>query len=392
MVGRMPAAAWINTSSGVADLVAALLDEPAWAFDTEFHREKTYYPRLALVQVAWSGGTALVDPLAVDVAPLAEALTSGSVVVAHAADQDLEVLDRACGCGPAVLFDTQLAAGFLGQSTPSLANLVERELGISLPKGDRLTDWNRRPLTAGQLSYAASDVDHLLVLRDRITAKLEGRGRLSWAEEECKRLLARPRGAQDPDTAWWRLKNSRSLRGASRGVAQEVAGWRERRAATLDLPPRYVLADLALLGIASRPPKRDADLDEIRGLDARSLKGPVRVELLEAVERGRALPASAIQLPLSDDNERDLRAAITLAGAWVAQLGHDEQIDPALLATRSELTALLNGRPAGRVDEGWRAQLVGARVRALAAGDAALAFDGKGGLLLEERSHRAVEL
>jgi ribonuclease D len=392
MGDRMPAATWIDTAAGLRDVISALAGERTWAFDTEFHREKTYYPRLALLQVTWSGGTVLIDPLAIDVAPFAEALTTGAVVVAHAADQDLEVLDRACGCAPTVLFDTQIAAGFLGQSTPSLASLVERELGLNLPKGDRLTDWSRRPLSAGQLSYAASDVDHLLELRERIAAKLEARGRLSWAEEECQRLLERPRGPQDPDTAWWRLKNSRSLRGASRGVAQEVAAWRERRAASLDLPPRYVLADLALLGIASRPPKSDKDLDDIRGLDARALKGPVRTELLEAVERGRALPPGSIRFPSADDNERDLRAAITLAGAWVAQLGHDEAIDPALLATRSELTALLNGRPAGRVDEGWRAALVGARVRALAAGDAALAFDGKGGLLLEERSHKPVRL
>jgi len=388
----MADATYINTPAGLADLIAVLVREPRWAFDTEFHREKTYYPRLALLQVAWSGGTALVDPLAIDVARFAEALTSGAVVVAHAADQDLEVLDRACEAAPAVLFDTQLAAGFLGQSTPSLASLVERELGLTLPKGDRLTDWSRRPLSAGQLSYAASDVDHLLELQDRIVANLEARGRAGWAEDECRRLLERPRGPQDPDTTWWRLKNSRSLRGASRGVAQEVAAWRERRAATLDLPPRYVLADLALLGISSRPPKSDADLNDVRGLDARSLKPSVRTELMAAIERGRALPVSSVRVPTSDDNERDLRAAITLAGAWIAQLGHDEAIDPALLATRSELTALLNGRPAGRVDEGWRADLVGARVRALAAGDAALAFDGQGGLLLEERSHRPITL
>ena len=381
-------ARWVDTPDALDDLVARLVDEPVWAFDTEFHREKSYYPNLALLQVAWPGGIALVDPLAVDVAPFAAVLAADGLAVAHAADQDLEVLDRACGRGPARLFDTQLAAGFLGLSTPSLASLVEREIGVRLPKADRLTDWSRRPLSAGQRQYAAADVAHLLELRRRICVQLVERGREGWAEEECVRLLDRSRGPQDPDTAWWRLKDTRSLRGASRGVAQEVAAWRERRAAQLDVPPRFVLADLALLGIAHKPPRSEEDLIAVRGLDARSIKAPVRSSLLEAVDRGRRLEASAIRSPFAEDNERDLRAATTLAGAWVAQLGRDEEIDPALLATRTELTSLLNGRRAGRLDEGWRKDLVGERVRLLAAGGASLAFDGKGGLLIEERSHR----
>jgi len=384
-------AIWVDTPGALEDLVSWLADEEVWAFDTEFHREKTYFPHLALLQVAWPGGIAVVDPLALDVAPFATVLAAGGTAVAHAADQDLEVLDRACGRAPSVLFDTQMAAGFLGMSTPSLASLVEREVGVRLPKADRLTDWARRPLSATQRQYAAADVAHLLDLRDRISRQLEERGRMGWAEEECARLLARPRGPQDPETAWWRLKDTRSLRGSSRGVAQEVAAWRERRAAQIDVPPRFVLADLAMLGIAHKPPRSEDELLAIRGLDARSLKAAVRTSLLEAVERGIELPQSVIRSPFTEDNERDLRAATTLAGAWVAQLGRDEEIDPSLLATRTELTALLNGRTAGRLDEGWRKELVGDRVRRLAAGGASLAFDGKGGLLIEERSHRPLE-
>ena len=383
---------WVGTAAALDDLIARLAEEPLWAFDTEFHREKTYYAHLALLQVAWPGGIALVDPLAVDVRPFAAVLAGPGVAVAHAAEQDLEVLDRACGRGPSQLFDTQLAAGFLGMSSPSLSNLVEHEIGIRLPKGDRLTDWSRRPLTPGQKQYAAADVAHLLEVHRRLCRQLDQRGRRSWAEEECTRLLHRPRGPQDPETAWWRLKDTRSLRGASRGVAQEVAAWRERRAASLDVPSRFVLADLALLGIAHKPPSTEEDLLAVRGLEARSLKPPARAALLEAVERGRTLAPTEVRSPFTEDNERDLRAATTLAGAWVAQLGRDEKIDPALLATRTELTALLNDRPAGRLDAGWRRQLVGERVRLLAAGGASLAFDGKGGLLVEERSYRPLEI
>ncbi len=136
----------VDTAEGFASVLDALRDEPAYAVDTEFHRERTYYPKLALVQIAWRDGLALVDPLAVDIAPLAEILDGPGVAVLHACDQDLEVLDLACGTIPAHLFDTQIAAGFVGMSMPSLSSLYERVLGIRVGKGDRLTDWLARPL------------------------------------------------------------------------------------------------------------------------------------------------------------------------------------------------------------------------------------------------------
>ncbi|HLN06769.1 MAG TPA: ribonuclease D, partial [Acidimicrobiales bacterium] len=155
---------WIGDATAFEDLVAELAACDVYGLDTEFHREKTYFPHLALLQLAWEGGIALVDPLAVDVSPLARVLDGPGLAVLHAAEQDLEVLERACGTVPSSLFDTQVAAGFLGQVSPSLVNLVERVLGIRLLKGDQLTDWTRRPLSAGQLSYAAGDVAHLLEL------------------------------------------------------------------------------------------------------------------------------------------------------------------------------------------------------------------------------------
>jgi ribonuclease D len=308
--------------------------------------------------------------------------------VAHAADQDLEVLERACGTVPARLFDTQLAAGFLGYGSPSLASLSDKLLGRRLPKGDRLTDWSRRPLSADQLAYAASDVAHLIELAGLIRARLEAAGRLAWAEEECALLLERPRGPAEPDTAWWRIRDSRGLRGSSRGVAQEVTAWRERRARSLDLPPRFVLSDLALLAIAHKPPHHGAALSEIRGIDARQAKGTVGAEILEAVRRGAALRDGQLRLPPVEDVDRMLRPAVALAAAWIGQLGKDLAIDPALLATRADLAALLRGDTGGRLATGWRQPLVAAPVRRLVAGEAALAFDGRGGLLIEARSGR----
>ena len=390
---EVPEGDWIDDAPGLSALVDELRGVPLYGIDTEFHRERTYWPQLALVQIGWPGGIALVDPTAVDIAPLAEILTGPGVCVMHAADQDLEVLDRACGVLPSTLFDTQVAAGFLGFSSPSLSSLAERLLGLRLTKGDRLTDWMQRPLTPGQRKYAAADVAHLLDLHAELVRRLDDCDRREWSEQECEALRVRPHTPQDPDTAWWRIKDSRSLRGPSRGIAQEVAAWRERRGATIDKPPRMVLADLALLGVAHRAPASMGDLRDIRGLDGRYLKGDSGPEILAAVARGKALDRSAIRMPLSDELDRNLRPAVTLVSAWVAQLSQELRIDTAMLGTRSDLLALLRGDEDARLARGWRAGLVGDRIRQLVDGRAALAFrPGRGDLVLEARSGEALSV
>lgn len=377
---------WVDDDGRFQDVVDELAEAAAYAVDTEFHRERTYYAQLALVQIAWSGGLVLVDPLSIDIAPLAKVLEGDGTAVLHAADQDLEVLLRACGVLPRRLFDTQVAAGFLGFSTPSLQTLVEQVVGLSLPKGDRLTDWTKRPLTAEQQIYAAADVAYLLELHDTISERLEARGRLEWAYLECEELRVQARSAKDPATAWWRLKASRSLRGSSRGVAQEVAAWRERRAAELDVPPRFVLADLALASIAQRPPRSREELLAVRGLDGRSLKGNLAGEIMDAVTRGKGLPEAELRRPPSEEQlERTLRPAVTLVSAWISQLAADLEIDVTLLANRADLQAYLRRDPAARLANGWRNQLVGEPVGRLVEGKATLAFAGNR-LVLEDRA------
>lgn len=377
---------WIDTDAGVVSLVEELAGEPEIALDTEFHRERTFWPDVAVVQLGWPGGIALIDTLAVDSTPLAQILGPGRVITMHAATQDLEVLQHLCGTIPAVLFDTQLAAGFLGYGTPSLASLVQGELDIALPKGDRLTDWLRRPLGEDAKTYAAGDVAHLLLLADRIRRKLTDRGRLEWALDECETLRARALVARQPDEAWWKVKEARSLRGKAVGIAQAVAGWREGRAARVNQPIRFVLPDLALVGIAQRPPKDLGELKRVRGLDDRHLRNGAAEELLAAVRAGEALSKDDYRTPPSGEVERELRPAVTLVSAWISQLARDLGVDTSILATRGDLEALLRGEPGARLASGWRAEAVGDAVRTLVDGGAALAFDGKGGLVLEERS------
>lgn len=377
----------ISTQREFADLVERLKGVPEYALDTEFHRERTYFPRLALVQIAWADDLVLVDPLAVDLAPFAEILESDTLAVLHAADQDLEILELVCGRVPERLFDTQIACGFLGMSTPSLASVHDRFLGLRLAKGDRLTDWLQRPLTDAQLDYAAGDVANLLEIRRRIVEQLDARGRLQWALEECELSRLRPRGARDPDEAWRRIKEARQLKGQARAVARSVAAWRERRAASLDIPVRYVLSDIALSSIAQRPPKDRAALESIRGFD-RGTRDEVVAELLAAVAEGRSAPVPRDDAAAPIALDRDLRPAVALISAWIAQLARDLELDPAVLATRGDIEAFLRGDPDARLGEGWRAELAGLPVRRLLEGGAAVAFAGHGDLVIEERSHR----
>ncbi|MEM1334559.1 MAG: HRDC domain-containing protein [Actinomycetota bacterium] len=382
------ASRWIDDQADFDTIVGQLRTLDRYALDTEFHRERTYFPKLALVQIAWHpDGDAdrqdlvLIDPLAVDVGSLGELFASDALCVIHAAQQDLDVLTHAVGSVPRRMFDTQIAAGFVGYGTPSLVSLLQGEVGITPAKGDRLTDWLRRPLTDAQRNYAATDVEYLLEVHDRLLAKLDERGRRSWAEAACEELRTRPVSGSNPADAWLRLKDARSLRPKARSVAQSVAAWREERAMRTDIPVRQVLPDLAVLGVSQRAPKNEKDLRQARGIDERHSRGGIAAEILAAVEAGRDQPPPEPPRS-SDDLDRNLRPAITLISAWVSQIARDEKIDTALLATRADIISLLREDDDARLASGWRAELLGDGIRALVSGRAGLTFDPEGRLTL----------
>ena len=376
---------WIDRQADFDDLVQTLLEAPRYALDTEFHRERTYFPKLALVQVAWrtpdGQELALIDPLAVDVAPFGKLFSSDVLCVIHAAQQDLDVLTHAVGSVPARMFDTQLAAGFVGYGTPSLVSLLQGEIGISPPKGDRLTDWLRRPLSDSQRQYAAVDVEYLLEVHERLVAQLAEVGRIAWAEDACEELRTRPTSGSAPDDAWLRLKDARSLRPNARAVAQSVAAWRERRAMRTDVPVRQVLPDLAILGISQRAPSSTKELSQARGVDDRHSRGGIADEILDAVRAAKGTPPPSPPAS-ADDLDRNMRPAVTLVSAWVGQLAKDERLDPALLATRADIVAFLRGDDDARLGTGWRNDLVGDGIRRLVGGEAGLTFDPQGRLRL----------
>jgi ribonuclease D len=300
----------------------------------------------------------------------------------HASGQDLEVFRHSVGVVPDDLFDTQIAASFLGMSSVGLAPLVHKLVGADLPKADRLTDWLVRPLPERAKVYAESDVVHLFELHDLLTAELEARGRMGWVKSESDALVARALVDNDPDTAWWRVKEARRLNGRAAAVAQEVAKWREEQARRSDRPLRSVLPDLALAGIAQRPP-RDVDaLTKVRGLRDRGIPKALRGELLEAIEAGLDLDLDRVRQPTSAPVPGELRAAIPLLMSWVTQRARELELDPAVLATRTDLESFLRGDESSRLAVGWRAEALAEEIGALLDGRAALSFERGVGLVL----------
>ena len=379
---------YIDDQKVFEDFVDELLLDERVGIDTEFHRERTYFPSVALVQIAHTKGISLIDPLKVDLRGLSKLLNSQVLIVMHAASQDLEVFQHACGVVPKRLFDTQVAAGFLGMSTPSLSALYEKQLGILIKKESRLTDWMARPLSASQLEYAANDVRYLLQVYDQISTDLEDRGRVTWVEAECSILLEKEKRRPIPEEAWKKIKEGKNLRGNAQNNIRALAAWRETKAAKLNIPVRYVFPDIALVAIAQQEPKNLNSLEAIRGVETRHLKNSFPKEIFAELKLAKELEPLPKKVKQDQDKSKDLRAGVALVSAWITQAARQLDLDPAILGTRSDVEALVRGDSDARMSMGWRNEIVGESVKELLKGEAALAFDGEAGLVLESRKKR----
>lgn len=369
----------IDTQSVFESYLASAAKADRYAIDTEFHRERTYYPDLALLQMRFvldsKPHAALIDPKAVDVSALQPLFTSDSVALVHAPLQDFEVFEHDVGILPSRFFDTQIAAGFLGFSTPSLASLVQHFMNVHLSKGDRLSDWTRRPLSPSQKRYAYSDVEHLETLVDSISAELDRLGRLPWASSAFEELVTSRRPPLDPDDAWRSITEGRNLQEEQKGVLMELAAWRERRARELNIPPRRVYSDIVLVCLAQRMPQTPEEFDEVRGFTR--TRNTNLAPLQEAIRKGRN---RRVPPPLPRQKQADPRA-VALVSAFVGDLAHRQKIDKVLLATREDLELLLAGIPS-RLDSSWRAEILQDIPARIASGSLGLAIDPDGGFRL----------
>jgi ribonuclease D len=371
------------------------------AIDTEFVSERRYQAQLCLVQVAVpdSDGpegvrTEVLDPIAdpsLDPGPLAAVLADPEVqVLMHAGRQDVAIIRRTWNTSITSVFDTQVAAGFLGfGNQEGYEQLVRRVLGVKLKGGEGFTRWDKRPLTAKQLEYAADDARLLLALASALEEQLRERGRLDWAREES-RLVEASDDVRSVERSYDRLPKLGRLDPRGRAVAHRLATWRDGVARELDRPPASVLPDQVLVELAKRAPKDRAALENIRGLPqpTQHRRG---AELIEQIARGQAEepPTAPPPAPKRDASEAPL---VSLAQAVVRHRSRESGVASELIATQAELTALvasvLRDRDVDgvRALAGWRRELVGQELCDLIAGRRQVAVSGDGGLVVEPRS------
>jgi ribonuclease D len=382
----------------IADLAARAKEQGRLAIDTEFVSERRYQALLCLAQVAVADAgardgvhTEVLDPLEgeLDAAPLAAVLADPAVeVVVHAGRQDVAILRRTWATDVKNVFDTQVAAGFLGLGNQEgYESLVRKVLRVRLKGSEGFTRWDRRPLTGQQLEYAADDARLLLALGEELERRLVERDRLDWAREEC-RALEEASDERDPDRVYERLPRLGRLSDNGRAVALELVEWRDGVARSMDRPAGFVLPDQALVELARRAPADRDGLEQIRGLPPQTIhrRGD---RLLQAVERGRRRtpPPPPPEAPNRDPADAPL---VSLAQALVRQRSMESGVAVELIATQSELSALVSALRRGedgdrlRVTRGWRRELVGDELRELIAGRRSLAVGADGRLLVRE--------
>ena len=332
------------------------------ACDTEFVRTQTYWPQLCVIQLALDGKQAAVDLLAdLDTTRLREQLLDRQQShIFHAAKQDLEAMYSIYERLPQAIFDTQIAAGLLGfQSQIGYAGLVKELIGIDIPKDQTRTDWSRRPLTDAQLKYALEDVAHLHEIFDITCERLRAVDRLEWALEDSAALLDTSLYSIPNELAWRRLSSIPSLPIAIQARARRLAGWREERAKHANRPRQWILADKALLAIAHQNPAVPAELSGIADLppaiarrQGQAIIDVVRQATAEIDGGDMQLQQEPLPAPPDKNSVKRLTGIVRNTADAIG-------IAPEVLATRKDVTGILNGREDVRALTGWRRAAIG---------------------------------
>jgi ribonuclease D len=374
-------ALYIDTPEGLESLCRQLRSHDWFTLDTEFLREKTYRPRLCLLQVANPGVIACIDPLALpSLEPLLELLFDPAITkVLHAAHQDLEIFFEMRGTVPTPIFDTQIAATLLGQGEQiGYGALVKEVLGVDLEKAHARADWCQRPLDAAQLSYAADDVRYLRDVYSSQLAQLRKLKREGWLAADFADMVDPGRYSNPPQLAWQRLKGTNRLRGEQLAALQQLAAWREEQAQRSDRPRRWILKDEILLDLARHMPQDNAGMQRIRGLEEGTVARHGKA-LLQAITLGRATPKEqwptvkqGARLPVEQD------ALVDMMMALLRERCREQAISPIAVAGRRDLEKLIMGERDTPLLHGWRAVIAGNSLLALLQGELHLSVnDGR---------------
>ncbi|MDX8410938.1 MAG: ribonuclease D [Mariprofundaceae bacterium] len=380
---------YIDTPAKLDETCQRLADAPLLTIDTEFHREKTYYPTLGLVQVAMDGDyCALFDPVALDgLDPLWDVIYQPHIMkVFHAARQDMEILLYIRGTLPAPIFDTQVAAAMLGMGEQiGFGNLVHAITDRRLAKAESFSDWLTRPLKPSQLTYAADDVTYLLPVYKELKSRLESSGRLAWLQEEQARLCDPESYANHHDEVFWRVKSVNTLRPHQLAVLRELAAWREKRAQKANQPRRRILSDEVLMTIARKTKLSLEDMRHMRGMPGGTVdrRGD---ELLAAWQRGYETEKQDWPRIRRSNGTRGSELRADLLATLLKMRAREENIAPSMLASRGDLL-LLAARTNGSGDipddipclQGWRRDIVGNDLLNLLHGKTCLRLDPDNG-------------
>ena len=373
----------IADPAALARLCAQVRDAARVALDTEFHAERTYSPRLMVVQLAFDESAAIVDALALgDLRELVLSLTQ-TTVVGHALSADLKIFADRYELVPSRVFDTQVAASFLGYGMQvSLADLVRSVRGVRLAKSQTVSDWSARPFSERQIEYLVGDVEHLLPVWDGLQPRLEEKGRYEWVYEECAELGDIERYRMDERRAYLRIPGAMRMNRRELGILSELVRLRNDIARDRDLPVRYILPDDVVAGLATTKPARADDFAQLRRFDG-GMKRQLGSAILEAVARGQAIPEDDLpQRPVRPATPaRD--ALVSLLGAAISETAREAGLPASLLVPRAALERIAREIPSDRASferslglQPWRLALVANPLWRLLCGDASLKIEG----------------
>ena len=378
----------ITTNEALSELCAELANQRYITVDTEFLREKTFWPQLCLIQTAGQDIEAMIDPLAegIDLAPFYALLANENVLkVMHGCRQDIEIFFHQALTIPKPLFDTQIAAMVCGfGDAVGYETLIRKTTGGKIDKGSRFTDWSQRPLSDNQLTYALADVTHLRGAFEFLENELVENGRGAWLDEETTLLSDPEIYAQRPENAWKRLR-MQDRRPHVIGVLIEVATWRETEAQSRNVPRNRILKDDALRELALQGPKDKRGLTRLRAVPKGFEGSRYADPLLEAVARGRKMEKDDLpDLPAPTVNRQGIGPLVDLLKVLLKQRSEETGVAPKLIANVSDLERIASDdAPDVPALKGWRHEIFGQYAKALKAGKLALASQDDAVILVE---------
>lgn len=363
---------YIDTDTKLESFCNEFSNSDWLAIDTEFLREKTYYPKFCLLQIANLSRVACIDPIVLsDLEPLFDLLYDPAITkIFHAGRQDLEIFHNLKGSLPKPIFDTQIAAPLLGYSEQmGYANLVYEMLGIRLGKTHTRTDWSQRPLSREQLRYASDDVVYLAQIYPKMKKKLTALNRMDWLIDDFCELTQPKLYINPPEQAWHRIRGAKKLSSKALMALKHLAKWREDIACREDLPRSWIIKDELLINLARMQPKNQHQLKSLRGIHEKTIRkyGDIILKTIETSENQSIEPVISNDQTPKKTAQQD--ALINFLMGIVHQRAIEHSLNPGVLAPKKDLERLVFGMGNSRILEGWRKKIVGLELSAILNGE-----------------------